>query len=144
MAALLCVSSKMKPCLHTTACRFRLCVPWIGGIPFILPRSLQIVTLFFKGHAAFSTFVSMARLRTGLWDQSSQIALFLPDGKTQPGCQRDERNYLLLGRRWGTELPSPRSGEPLIPSCCNWVLSYSRVLEPAGLWTGRSKVSHSG
>lgn len=58
--------------LHTPACCFHLCVPWIGDIPFILPRSFQTVTLFFKGHAAFSTFMSMAHLRSALWDQPPQ------------------------------------------------------------------------
>lgn len=35
------------------------------------------VNLFFKGHAAFSTFMSMAPLGSALWDQSSPHKLLL-------------------------------------------------------------------
>lgn len=46
---------------------------------FTLPRLFQTITMFFKGHAAFSTFVSMAHLRSALRYQS-------PLNRSSPSC----------------------------------------------------------
>lgn len=107
--ALLTYSSLLFPFMRPTNWRHSFHFAQVPNCNPVLQRTCS----FFYLHANGTSGTSLL-----------QIIPLLPAGNTDPRCKRNEMNYLLLGVRWETKPPSPKSGEPPIPFCCQWTNLY--------------------